>query len=239
MILGTGYNNLVANNYAQTHGGGIFIEAATFYNNTIAYNQSNGTGGLHQYFSDSYGSANLRLYNCLIYGNGNAALGFVDVTKFKGAYNSYIQSNVTLSDEVLRRLHDCYSGSAASSNPFEKGDEAATENNYRLSAATVCLNHGTEDLGDNISLPATDVDFTDRIKDCTVDIGAYERNNEDAVKADADGIFCDFQRKRDCRGRFSCECGLRHEVAGSVECSRTVGGKPRRSDGEDSRVRRS
>ena len=36
--------------------------------------------------------------------------------------------------------------------------------------------------GDNISLPATDVDFTDRIKDCTVDIGAYERNNEDAVK---------------------------------------------------------
>ena len=189
MILGTGYNNLVANNYAQTHGGGIFIEAATFYNNTIAYNQSNGTGGLHQYFSDSYGSANLRLYNCLIYGNSNAALGFVDVTKFNGAYNSYIQSNVTLSDEVLRRLHDCYSGSAASSNPFEKGDEAATENNYRLSAATVCLNHGTEDLGDNISLPATDVDFTDRIKDCTVDIGAYERNNEDAVKADADGIF--------------------------------------------------
>lgn len=189
MILGTGYNNLVANNYAQTQGGGIFIEAATFYNNTIAYNQSEGTGGLHQYFSNSYGSANLRLYNCLIYGNDNAALGFVDVTKFNGAYNCYVQSETTLSNDVLSRLHDCYSGNVASDNPFETGDNAKTENNYRLSAVTVCLNHGTEDLGDDISLPATDVDFTDRIKDCTVDIGAYERKNEDMVKPDDKGVY--------------------------------------------------
>ena len=189
MILGTGYNNLVANNYAQTQGGGIYIEAATFYNNTIAYNRSTGTGGLHQYFNDSYGSANLRLYNCLIYGNDNAALGFVDVTKFNEAYNCYVQSATDLGRDILSRLHDSYSGREAEANPFEKGDEARGENNYRLGAATVCLNHGTEDLGEGISLPATDVDFTDRIKDCTVDIGAYERNNEDMVKPDGNGVY--------------------------------------------------
>lgn len=189
MILGTGYNNLVANNYAQTNGGGIFIEAATFYNNTVAYNRSNGTGGIHQYFSNSYGNANLRMYNCLLYGNQNAALGFVDVSKFIGAYNCYVQSALSLGGNITGKLHNSYFGTSADANPFERGNNALAENNFRLNATTICLNHGTDDLGDQIFLPATDVDFTDRIKDCTVDIGAYERNNEDAVKSDAQGVF--------------------------------------------------
>ena len=189
MILGTGYNNLVANNYAQSQGGGIFIEAATFYNNTIAYNQSNGTGGIHQYFSDSYGSANLRMYNCLLYGNQNAALGFVDVNKFIGAYNCYVQSSTGLGTNITGKLHDSYFGANASANPFERGDQAQTENNFRLNATTACVNNGTENLGKGIFLPETDVDFTARVKDCTVDIGAYERSNEDNVKPDNNGVY--------------------------------------------------
>ena len=35
----------------------------------------------------------------------------------------------------------------------------------------------------------TDMDFTDRIKDCTIDAGAYERNNQDNVKPDANGFY--------------------------------------------------
>ena len=184
MILGTGYNLLVANNYAGTHGGGIYIEAATFYNNTIAYNNSPGTGGLHQYFSDQYGDANLYLYNCLFYGNSNAALGFVNVDKFNGATNCYIQSNNALDWDIRNKFTGCNYGTSLS-NPFEQGANAQSTNNYRLNSSTWCLNNGTEAF----ALPETDVDFTDRIKDCKVDIGAYERSNQDNVKSDADGYY--------------------------------------------------
>ncbi len=175
MILGTGYNLLVTNNYAGSHGGGIYIEAATFYNNTIAYNNSPGTGGLHQYFSDDYGTANLHLYNCLFYGNANEALGFVNVDKFNGATNCYIQSNRDLSADIQNKFTGCNYGTGTGlTNPFKQGANAQSTNNYRLSSSTLCLNNGTEEF----ALPETDVDFTDRIKDCAVDIGAYESDNE-------------------------------------------------------------
>ena len=35
----------------------------------------------------------------------------------------------------------------------------------------------------------TDMDYTDRVKDCTVDAGAYERKNEDMVKPDGNGVY--------------------------------------------------
>lgn len=177
MILGTGYNDLVANNYAGTHGGGIFIEAATYYNNTIAYNNSPGAGGLYQYFGDGYGTSNLKLYNCLFYGNSNAALGFVDVTKFNGASNCYVHTESSLGTNITNKFTNSEIGTGLS-NPFELGKDAQKTNNYRLSSTSLCVNNGTEDF----ELPETDVDFTDRIKDCTVDIGAYELDNEKNIK---------------------------------------------------------
>ena len=200
MILGTGYNNLVANNYAGSNGGGIYIEAATFYNNTIAYNRSDatgdkqeGTGGLHQYYSDQYSGSNLHLYNCLFYGNQRGALGFEDVTKFNGAHYCYVQSETALSTDIRNRLHNSVYGTDLD-NPFELGNGAQAANNFRLNGTTLCLNHGTDDLGQDalgnaIVLPETDVDFTTRIKDCTVDIGAYERNNQDNVEPDGNGVY--------------------------------------------------
>ena len=58
MIVGTGYNMVVANNRVVSHltqsgsGGGIFIENAKFYNNTVAYNTSRRNGaGIEQWAS--------------------------------------------------------------------------------------------------------------------------------------------------------------------------------------------
>lgn len=177
MILGTGYNDLVANNYAGTHGGGIFIEAATYYNNTIAYNNSPGAGGLYQYFGDGYGTSNLKLYNCLFYGNSNAALGFVDVTKFNGASNCYVYTKNELGNNITSKFTNSAIGTSLP-NPFAQGTNAQNSNNYRLSSSSWCVNNGTEAY----ALPSTDVDFTNRIKDCTVDIGAYELDNEENIK---------------------------------------------------------
>lgn len=51
-------------------------------------------------------------------------------------------------------------------------------------------NYSYKEIANHIDLfDYTDMDFTDRIKDCTVDIGAYERRNEDMVEPDADGVY--------------------------------------------------
>lgn len=192
MILGTSYNTMVANNYAGTHGGGIFIEDAMFYNNTVAYNRSNGTGGLHQWTASSGTTTTLKLYNTIFYGNTNRAL---DVSKeedgsfsFNGAWNCFIQTANALDGEVQGRIDQNTTRIGVGENlpfPFESTN-AQSENNYRLNSSTWCLNNGAEDLGKDylgnvVALPYTDVDFTDRIKDCAVDVGAYEKDNSENI----------------------------------------------------------
>ncbi len=177
MIVGTGYNLLVANNFSSGNGGGIFIEDATFYNNTIAYNTTrdeNYVGGLYQ-FTGSTDQSTLNMYNCLFYGNTGKVLGTSNANYFNGIYKSYVHSEVPIDDAVYNKIEYSFKGSDANSNPFEKGANAQLENNYRLSKDSKCVNNG-ENEPKGITLPDMDVDFTDRIKDCTVDIGAYEYN---------------------------------------------------------------
>lgn len=180
MILGTSYNTMVANNYAKSNGGGIFIEDAMFYNNTVAYNRSTGTGGLHQWTASSNTTTTLKLYNTIFYGNANQAIGVSAIGNFNGAWNCFVQSNTALSADILNKLHSSNYGTNLAS-PFESTN-AQSENNYRLNSSTWCLNNGVENLGNDyqgqpVVLPYTDVDFTDRIKDCAVDVGAYEKDN--------------------------------------------------------------
>lgn len=185
MILGTSYNTMVANNYAKSNGGGIFIEDAMFYNNTVAFNQSEGTGGLHQWTASSGTATTLKLYNTIFYGNSNKAIGVSNVGNFNGAWNCYVQTISDLDSNVRNKIHNSQIGRNLES-PFESVN-AQTENNYRLNEFSWCLNNGAEDLGNDyqgrpVNLPVTDVDFTDRIKDCAVDVGAYESENEANLK---------------------------------------------------------
>lgn len=78
----------------------------------------------------------------------------------------------------------------SSVNPFADGENAKNTLDFRLAANSECLNAGTEDLNQNgeakiASLPSKDMDFTNRIKDCTVDIGAYEADNTENIAAQA------------------------------------------------------
>lgn len=184
MILGTSYNTMVANNYAKSNGGGIFIEDAMFYNNTVAYNRSDGTGGLHQWTASSGTTTTLKLYNTIFYGNTNQAVGVANIDNFNGAWNCFVQSNTSLDWNVQNKLYSSNYGTRLDS-PFESAN-AQSENNYRLNSSTWCLNNGAEDLGKDylgnvVALPYTDVDFTDRIKDCAVDVGAYEKDNSENI----------------------------------------------------------
>ena len=209
MIVGTGYNMAVANNYSKVAGGGLFIESATFYNNTVAYNRADGNvasvgngSGIFQYADGTARLSNLLLYNCIFYGNvGSGSNTNYQITSntastFDKAHNCYVAGSIysgllTNNDDDQNNKFSKVDGNQTGDNlrnPFESGNNAQSENDYRLAANSTCVNKGTEDI-ENVTLPSTDMDYTDRIKDCTIDIGAYERNNQDNVKPDANGNY--------------------------------------------------
>ena len=208
MIQGTGYNLVVANNRCgngvESYGGGIFLESAKFYNNTIAYNMSaNGTGIYHWQDKSTGVASQLSLYNCLIYDNHNGSKEVADQVnslawdKMKPSHNCYMNS----SDDNKKFLAE--DGNFTGQNlafPFEdktyesgkdgnfRFRNARLTNNFRLNEAdrltgNKCLNGGSTDVGAGVKLPETDMDYTDRIKDCQIDIGAYEADNTANIAA--------------------------------------------------------
>ena len=214
MIQGTGYNLVVASNRSKSQGGGIFIESAKFYNNTVCYNmtnQSTGAGIMHwqNAKADLTGiTSSLTLYNCLVYdnmknGGGMTAtqVGTSAASMFNRAYNCYVNGkmsslaskfakadgNITLDNYSTVAYPFSVKGNdtrySSSQGAYVDGgtrfNKARAANNFRLNEddgliGNPCLNGGTEDMP---SIPATDMDYTDRIKDCTIDIGAYEADN--------------------------------------------------------------
>ena len=199
MIQGTGYNLVVANNrcYNGTcRGGGIFLESAKFYNNTIAYNMAtNGTGIYHWQDANTGVASQLSLYNCIIYDNYNNSKQITDQVnsaasgKMNPSHNCYMNSS-DLSSKFLESDGNFTGTNLAfpfEDQTYESGNNfrfrnARLKNNFRLYEAggltgNKCLNGGTTNVGNGIILPETDMDYTNRIKDCAIDIGAYEADN--------------------------------------------------------------
>lgn len=200
MIVGTGYNLVVANNHCSYSGGGLFMERASFFNNTVAYNRADKLGSGLSQWSGSTGLTKLELYNCIFYGNegyyyNDGKVVNVNVlysnapNTFQPAYNCYVNGKVD--NNLVVKFPETNGNSIGSNleNPFGNSNPQ-TSNNFRLKAGNYCVNNGTLLAGDvKINLPSTDMDYTNRIKDCTVDIGAYERDNEDTTVPDSEGNF--------------------------------------------------
>lgn len=199
IIVGTGYNLVIAKNHCSYLGGGLFMERASFFNNTVVYNRSNVNGSGLSQWSGSTGETRLELYNCIFYGNegGNTVIYSNAPTTFQPAYNCYVQGNlkyqlngqdIDLGEKFSSNNKNIIGGNA-DENPFAD-NTARNTNDFRLSANSSCVNNGTLQAGDvTINLPSTDMDYTNRIKDCTVDIGAYERDNEDTTQPDENGVY--------------------------------------------------
>lgn len=199
MIQGTGYNLVVANNRCYNgscRGGGIFLESAKFYNNTIAYNMAtNGTGIYHWQDAKTGVASQLSLYNCIIYDNYNNSKQITDQVnsaasgKMNPSHNCYMNSS-DLSSK-FQESDGNFTGTDLAfpfeDQTYESGNNfrfrnARLKNNFRLNeadglAGNKCLNGGTTNVGNGIILPETDMDYTNRIKDCAIDIGAYEADN--------------------------------------------------------------
>ena len=205
MIQGVGYNMVVASNRAASPGGGIFIESAKFYNNTVAYNMSNsvqGTGIMHWQDKTTGIASQLTLYNCLVYDNmrnsgvtsGTTQIGSSSVDKFQRSYNCYVNSDMGSLSNKFTTADGNVTG-AGIDFPFSIAGYSGTSsdirfrkarayNDFRLNeaaglAGNPCLNGGTENMP---NMPDYDMDYTNRIKDCTIDIGAYEADNTENIE---------------------------------------------------------
>lgn len=182
-------------------GGGIFLESAKFYNNTIAYNQAETGSGIYHY-QDRYTGidSQLSLYNCIIYDNYNNAKEIKDQVnsaawdKMKPSHNCYMNSsdsnskfltsdgNFTGTNLEFPFEVQTYESGHDNDNDKFRFRNARLKNNFRLYetgglTGNKCLNGGTTNVGNGIILPETDMDYTNRIKDCAIDIGAYEADN--------------------------------------------------------------
>ena len=180
LMVGTSYNCVFAKNYSSKDGGGVFLENAYFYNNTVAFNtiSTGNGGGIRQWTRDRTDglTQEMKSYNTILYGNNKDAI-FSE--KFTSGSNCYIQTVKPLQYNLNSKIANSQIKSDLDS-PF-KSINPQDENNYRLKSDNWCVNNGLENI-DGVVLPSTDADFTDRIKDCALDVGAFELDNEENIK---------------------------------------------------------
>ena len=187
-------NGTKTSNWYTLSGAAVYFENGMFFNNTIYGNTSYAPISTGGFFS----LGKLRIYNTIIYGNdhknskgdirvaadkNNAVETFIDHCLME---NTTIETtaNVTLTKSNLWSV---------SNSPFQD----AANKNYRLinkigTESNPAINTGTENLedgnGNKVTLPTTDMDYTARIKDCALDIGAYEYNGAYDITPDLTSV---------------------------------------------------
>ena len=225
LYTGTMYNCIVANNKIRSlyaDGAGLFLENASFYNNTVVNNtaektvnygnESRCSGGITVWRNTANeDGGRLDLYNCIISGNkgyepntSNWVYGNKNIGAQSGRINLYSclldtdtqylsHGNVTITYDS-----NCLNYTAGSSLPWTGIFESVNENdfsksNYRLNGTPSTINMGVNQIYETDGtikvdlFDYTDMDFTARIKDCTVDAGAYELENIEGTKPEVSG----------------------------------------------------
>lgn len=197
MYKGTAYNCVISENETigqHGDGAGIFIENAAFYNNTIVKNTATvttrGNGGICIWTSGA--SSKLTIYNCIVLDNSGIVGDMTGSGDIAVSTNGgYINCNYSITSNVQNASRN--NGAVTYNNSVVRTTSIFADyakGNYRLGTMdganmgidAPVVNGTTVDLSEY-----TDMDFTDRIKDCRVDAGAYERTNIDNTDAKVDG----------------------------------------------------
>lgn len=187
---GTVFNTSIVKNVLKGNGTlqgtAIFFENGRFYNNTVTENN----GPLTVFSGNWFSNGEIGIYNTIFYNNGH------DTDKGEFSYDetrtppkmkmkNCLFSSTASHTEFGAAFPDVYTNTfqyATQGVPlFDVGSLA--QGKYNLATGAPAINAGTEDLGMSITdntkyivLPSYDADYTDRVKDCIVDIGAYEYN---------------------------------------------------------------
>lgn len=204
---GTTYNcvyakNTLVNVQAKKWGSGVYIETGTFFNNTVVDNTGGVGLGVGQYFASQ---SALNLFNTIVYGNTHGIIDVPENVQIMRVRQQTSPSNLQITNccipsggiGIFTSDDDVYEGSSTSQANLTTSNLVTSNpdltENYELSANSPCINSGiSEGLmneGQPVVLPSTDMNYTARIKDCTIDIGAYERDNEDNTQPDENGVY--------------------------------------------------
>ena len=190
-----GYHEIVV-------GAGAFLVKGNFYNNTIIGNVAR-TGKSNNSYADAknitlsgvYVYEDMTMYNCIVSGNTDDNGGASQnrngsIFGYPIAALSYNGSSYSAIAGGVRVYYSCINiNENDNKNLADTNDEKHTnkyadplvDEGYRLMQNSPAINSGTEDIT-GVTIPDYDADYTDRIKDCGIDMGAFESENEGNLK---------------------------------------------------------
>ena len=210
MYSGTMYNTVIAKNEVKAkwaEGAGVFMEEGYFFNNTCIGNKATcdningrGSGGI-SIWCNADGGKSLYVFNTISIDNETSTkqkLGDKNISVttngvincfncistlnpskiYSSGYNKILFNNCVLFDESKR--NELFS--SATGTTFADYD-------LRPIGSSLAVNTGINEPEMNGTVIAdlsafTDMDYADRIQDCTVDIGAYEYNGAYSITPD-------------------------------------------------------
>ena len=206
MIKGTMYNSVIAGNYMSTEtgayqGSGCYFESADFFNNTVANNTGASAIGI---YTASAADAHLTLYNSIIIAETTTLATRASTSTPLKFRNCFLQSTTALPSNdnyfSVDETNKIYCGSgydADTYHPFAATySDACTNYDYRIEQKDEhnAVNAGTQLIdidGDGkyeITIPDQDMDYTDRVQDCEIDMGAYEYNGAYSIQPDLTSV---------------------------------------------------
>lgn len=206
---GTVFNTVISDNVAEiidgdnkkeekgyhevVVGAGAFLVNGSFYNNTITGNvsQTYNTSNNNISLSGVYVYENMTMYNCIISGNqdnqgdlhGNISIYGYPIAAFKNNANYEVDAS------KVHVYYSCINISDDEKNLAKTNDENTnvyadplflSDADYHLQANSPAINTGTEIIP-GVIIPGYDADYTNRIKDCGIDMGAFESANESNI----------------------------------------------------------
>ena len=196
-------------NTTKNYGSGIFLESAKFYNNTLVNNTTKADtkdldGASVAIWRASAKSSELTMYNTIVIASkgesilwratpsstpANFTNCFFQSDKKPATSGSYMFTEGNGKNTTFKDCQIFLGTDKETVCPFVKSyEEACKDYDFRIEQKDVynCVNAGTSDLGENVTLPDVDMDYTDRVQDCTVDIGAYEYNGAYSITPDVE-----------------------------------------------------
>lgn len=180
-------------------GAGAFLVSGAFYNNTIAGNKSvtYNTDQRNISLGGVYVYTNITMYNCIISGNQDIH-GTSSATTHKTEIYGYPiaafsitgsgnDADYTPDASKVKAHFSCVNIDEGSSKNLAATNDAIQKSNvygnpllsddFHLLSGSPAINTGTDYI-EGVIIPDYDAEYTDRIKDCAIDMGAFESQNE-------------------------------------------------------------
>lgn len=194
----SGYHEIIV-------GAAAFLVNGSFYNNTITGNtaQTYNTTKKNISLGGVYVYTDMTMYNCLISNNqdkhGTAGKGYTSIFGYPIAAFSITGSGeksvYTPDATKVKVYYSCIHVDENDKKNLAKENDTENTNvygdplldaDYHLLTGSPAINTGTEAIpdgaGGTITIPDYDAEYTNRIKDCGIDMGAFESTNEGNIR---------------------------------------------------------